>query len=382
MRVLDLSQNTAGAFCTLLLAELGADVIKVEPPAGDPVRYGLEGEFAADFLNRRKRSITLDLDTAEGRRVFLLLARKTDAVVETFSPGTLDGMGLTFRQLKKANSAICLTSISPFGRTGPRSSWVASELVAQAMGGIVATTGWDGEPPQKLPGHQAHYLAGLNAAIATASTVYGVRSGSAPSVHLDISIQESLAPHWARHVSRYVYGGLKSYRRKRHSPGPQGFLDTVETRDGWLYILALRAEWEGFAVFLGLDEFVTHEWADAQFRRDHWLEMEPAFRAALGSRSKEEWFTAAAQQGFTFAPIDDQVDALASPQLASREFFQDFMSSTGEQMRAPGLPFKVPSSAARPNVVPDAGQHTAEIMEELLGIARSQPKVQKGAGIV
>ena len=145
MRIVDLSQGLAGPFAAQLLAELGADVIKVEPPGGDLQRGGAAVDPEDEtfvYANRRKRAVTLDLRRREGRALLLRLAAEADAVIESFRPGALGRLGLSFRALKGANLRMVLTSVTPFGQTGPRRDWQGSELVLQAMGGIVAATGW------------------------------------------------------------------------------------------------------------------------------------------------------------------------------------------------------------------------------------------------
>jgi crotonobetainyl-CoA:carnitine CoA-transferase CaiB-like acyl-CoA transferase len=358
IRILDLTHHVAGPFATLLLAELGADVLKVERPEGDPWRRlcAAEDEGAGfDFLNRRKRSVTLDLKTRAGRARALELARNADAVVENFRPGTLARLGLSYRALRRANPRVVLTSISNYGRDGPRRAWQGSELSLQASGGIVHGTGWEDEPPMKLGGHAAEHAAGLNAAIATLASIYGVRAGTEGSVHNDIAIQESFAAHWARHISQWVYSGTGT-RRQVRGGGAQGFPPTVRAADGYLYILALRAEWESFAFFLGLEQFIGTEWSDPQARRERWGQIDPHFRAAIAARGRYDWFAAAAERGYTFAPSDDALSVLESPQLAARAFFEPAEMSDGQTAPCPRLPFTGFETPARPHRAPRLGE--------------------------
>lgn len=362
IRVLELSDNVAAAFCGLLLAETGCEVIKVEPPSGDPVRALGDG-YESEFLDRRKLSVQVDWSDAAHRARFLDLVRHADAVVETFGAVALEARGVPVAALREANPDLLIASITPFGAEGPQSEWIASELVAEATSGILPATGWVGEPPQKLPGYPAHYIAGLNAAIALLCGVLGVRRGTTGGAQFDISVQESLGPHWARHISRYVYGGRQTTRRYRDAPGPQGFPDTARTRDGWIYLLALRAEWEHFALFLGLENFVTGEWADPAARLRRWEEMRPVFERLLLSRTRYEWFAGAAAEGFTFAPVDSPEDLLHSPQLAARETLESFTSTSGRPMLVPRIPFRAPVAPVAPNRVPVPGEHTRDILD-------------------
>jgi len=180
MRVIDLSHHVAGPFATLLMAELGHEVIKVErPDRGDPLRSysARSGSVEFDFLNRRKRSVTLNWKSRRGRALLRRLLTDADAVVENFRPGTLERLGLSYRWMRRASREIVLTSISNFGQTGPRRDWEATEIVLQSTGGIVAATGWAEAEPLRLAGNVAQHIAGLNGAIATVAAVFAVTCG-------------------------------------------------------------------------------------------------------------------------------------------------------------------------------------------------------------
>ncbi|MHB8577063.1 MAG: CaiB/BaiF CoA transferase family protein [Dehalococcoidia bacterium] len=377
MRIIDLTHYVAGPFATMLLAELGHDVIKVERPAGgDPWRQQSPEPAGAgfDFLNRRKRSITLDLKTRSGRTLLRRLLADADAVVENFRPGTLARLGISYRSLRRTNRNLVLTSISNFGQTGPRRDWKAGEITLQASGGIVAATGWREAGPLRLAGNIAQHIAGLNAAEATIAGVFGVHAGVERGVHIDISIQETFAAHWARHISQYVHHGLVMTRESEYL-GRQGFRHTMMAADGWLYLLALRAEWAAFAAFLGLDEFATNEWSDDAQRQARWQEIDPHFRAAVAGRGRYDWFAAAAEMGYTFAPVEDPVSLLDNPQLAARGFFHPDAAaetSDGPTVPCPGLPFTGIDPPAAPNRPPRPGEHNAEIYGGLLGLGASE----------
>jgi crotonobetainyl-CoA:carnitine CoA-transferase CaiB-like acyl-CoA transferase len=375
MKVLELSEDLSAAFAGMLLAELGEDVIKVEPLPGDPWRtrtddLGDDSTFV--YLNRRKRSIALDLATAPGRAAFRRLAAAADAVVEDLGPGGLAGRRLPYHSLRKLNPSLVVASISPFGRDGPRANWQASELVVQAMGGVVHNTGWDGAAPLKLAGYPAAFIAGLNAATAVLSACYGVQVGNEGGVHIDVSAQETFAHHWTRHIDQWCYAGTGT-RREQPYTGRQGFPHSVMTADGLLYILALRAEWEQLAFFLGLEQFITHEFSDPDVRAKRWPEIEPHFYESLRSKGRYQWFDAAAAEGYTFAPIDDPAAVLQSPQLAARAFFKqarvEAAPSASEpqpsrEVPCPGLPFAFEGSPAGSNRVPAVGEHSDAVLRE------------------
>jgi crotonobetainyl-CoA:carnitine CoA-transferase CaiB-like acyl-CoA transferase len=199
-RVLDLADER-GAFCGKLLADLGADVVKVEPPAGDPARRrppffpGRETpETSLDFLafNTNKRSLALDVTDPEGRACFLDLVRHADAVVESFAPGRLDELGLGWATLREANPRLVLASITPYGQTGPRRLDRSSDLVAMATSGFMQITGDPDGPPMRLGNEQSRFAPALYAALGVVAALVHRDWHGAPGQRVDVSMQEAL----------------------------------------------------------------------------------------------------------------------------------------------------------------------------------------------
>ncbi len=367
MRVLEIAGGPAAGFAGLVLAELGAEVIKIEPPAGgsfsqDPAS-ALDDDTIA-FLDRRKQSVTLDLNTTAGADLFVKLVEASDGIIEDLGPGELARHRLSYRRLHHANPDVVAVSISPFGATGPHAGWEASELVVQAMGGTVQNTGFEGEAPLMVAGYAAGFIAGLNAATALYAGVLGVANGIESGVHIDVSAQECFFQHQARHVGQYAYNGSGT-RREQSAMGRQGFPHTVMAADGWLYMLALLAEWEEVAFFLGLESFITHEWSDPDARAERWPEIEPHFKAALASRDRHDWFADASEHGYTFAPIYDPAEAMAGPHSAARGFFKT-ATIDGREVPSAGLPFPWPEPEGSQNRPPRRGEHTDSVLAGLL----------------
>lgn len=352
LRIIELAGGDAAGFATMFLAALGCDVTVVDTPEDSPDGNPTpNSEASRDYLRRRKRSVALDWRSPPGRDRLRDLVRHADAVVEDLGPGVLAEQGLSFETLREVNPRVVLTSISPFGATGPRAEWKGTELVVQAMGGVVAASGHDEGPPLRLAGAQAAHVGGVLAAIETLAAALGVRHGSAEAVHLDISCQEALSTHWTREIGRYVYTGEETPRASRRL-GLQGFPHTAEAADGWLFLLALRADWDALAELLELEEFIGPEWDDPQTRVDRWAEIEPHFEASLRRRGRYEWFSRAAQRGHTFAPVDDPLTILASPQLEARGYFSTV--KVGDRtVPVPDLPFKAASEPIGSGGPPD-----------------------------
>jgi formyl-CoA transferase len=379
MRVLDLTHYVAGPFATLLLAETGAEVIKIEPPgtgdplrAADPIRFG--------FLNRRKRSITLDLKSRGGRALFRRLAAGADAVIENYRPGTLGRLGISFRGLRRVNSRIVLTSISNFGQAGPRRDWTGSELVLQSMGGIVESTGAADGTPTRLAGDQAAHIAGINAATSTIAAVLGAWSGRERGVHIDIAIQEAYSAHWVRHIQRYIYSGHEPVRGEGPQV-PQPFPDMARARDGYLYLLALRTDWETFAAFLGMDGADIERGLDQSVREAEAPDVEARYFDVIAGRDREDWMAAGVQHGYTLAPIAEADEVLANRQFAARGFFKT-AEMDGGPVPCAGLPFALAATPERGNRAPGLGEDSDQVCRTLLGLSDDEIAGLRCAGAI
>ena len=352
MRVIEVSAGPAAAFAGRLLSQLGGEVIAVRSPYGHPhfdSRSDLVDDETALYCDQGKLIEHIDLRRRSGTDSVLRLIEGADALVEDLGPGGLARLRLSYPRLRRVRPRIVVASISPFGWQGPRAGWEASELVVQAMAGVVHSTGWDAEAPLKLAGHPAHFVAGLHAATAILAGVHGIASAQESGVHIDISMEEAFVHHWTRHIAQWAYSGTGT-RRERRTFGRQGFPHTVTAADGWLYILALYAEWEELAFFLGLEPFITHEWTEPRVRAERWPEIEPHFYESIAARSKYDWFADAAERGYTFAPIESVLDLLDSPQFDARRFFEQALVD-GESVPCPGLPFPW-ESVGRPDPRP------------------------------
>lgn len=335
LRAVEIGDGLAGAFAGMMLASLGCAVTKLvssEASGGDA--------YDRAYLDRLKDVRSVD---SSGDAPFAELLSGADAILDTTGPGGLDALGLTADALAVLNPHLVVVSVSPFGASGPRAHWKATELIVQAAGGLLASSGHSQGSPARLAGDQAAHVSGVFAAIQVLAGVRGVREGK-PAARIDISMQEVMATHWAREIGRYVYTG-EGLSRPRPDLGLQGFPHTVQASDGFLFMLALRASWEDLALFLGIAEFTTEEWSTPEARVARWSEIEPSFRAALASRGRYEWFDAGAERGYTFAPVDDALSILESPQLAARGYFEA-IEFEGETRRIPSLPFTFERLAA------------------------------------
>ncbi len=365
MKVLELAGGPAAGFAGMVLASLGADVIRVEGPDGHGFERNPTAPVDPDtavYLHRRKRRIELDITRRAGARAFVELAASADAIVEDLGPGAMSALDLSYRRLRKSQPGLVVVAISPFGEVGSRANWDASELTLQALGGILHSTGFEREPGLRIYGTPAHYSAGIQAATAVYAGVLGVRLGTERGVRIEVSMEESFMHHYARHIQQWGYSGHGMQREERGN-GRQGFPHTVMAKDGWLYVLALNADWEPFAVFLGLEEFATMPWNEAHTQIADWDTVAPHYFASLASKSRYQWFADAAERGYTFAPIHDVFDVVKSEQAAARGAFET-LAATPHDVPTPRLPFAFTMSPPAENRLAAPGEHTGQVFAE------------------
>ena len=255
VKVLDLSEDIAGSFCARLLADYGAEVLKLEPPAGAALRrmppfFGDDPhpEKSLFFLamNLNKKSATINLKTAGGRELFRELIPHIDVVVESYKPGYLEELGLGYEALETINPGLVLTSITPFGQTGPYSQYAGEEIVNYAMGLIMSISGRQDREPLKHGGFQAQYEGGLNGAAATAMALF-MQGNTGEGQHIDVSITECVASTMMATQSMYPFIGATQPRRRASG---SNFGHPMACEDGWIIVqTGGGATWETIANF-------------------------------------------------------------------------------------------------------------------------------------
>jgi CoA:oxalate CoA-transferase len=377
LKVLDLTHHIAGPFCSRLLADLGAEVIKVEKPGiGDSTRT--TGPFAGDspdlersipflYYNFNKKGITLNLKTQEGQNLLRQLIPKVDILVENFEPRVLPGLGLDYETLEKINPRLILTSISNFGQTGPYRDYKATDLVAYALGGMLYITGAYDREPIKHGLSQAQILAGLNAAVGTLTARYSQHlSGEGQQV--DVSIMESVIGMQGPHPVSYSYtGGIM--RRQTVTWGSTHRI--APCKDGYISPLLEGGSrtWEEFVAFIEMDEFNDPKFSNPAGRFINGNELYALLKRALADRTKQEIFESAQEWRFPWAMVQSPEDLAKCPQLHSRNFFIEIdHPKTGKQIYPGPLcrMTKTPWRAIRP--APLLGQHNEEVYGRFLGL--------------
>jgi len=397
LRVLDLT-TVPGAYCTKLLADLGADVIRVEPPAGDQSRA--TGPFVGDlprpdrsipflFMNSNKRSITLDLETADGQALFRQLTARADIVVESWAPGYLDRLGLGYAALAHANPGIILTSITPFGRTGPYREFAATDLIGVAMGGLLRLCGFPGRAPDRPGGDQAYTLAGLYGCNGTLVALYH-RDRTGQGQHVDVSMQQAVflstgyIVHWAE-----VRGVDLGRGGHRYNDLPGTFRMIFPCKDGWTAGgLGIRerefqhaVEWmESWGHH---SDLAGEEWKDAEYRRAHWAHAEEVWAEFALTHTKEDLYAEAQARRLTLMPVYTAEEIERDPQVVARGFFQQVDHPRLGRLIYPGPAFRPSLTPLRPpSAAPEPGADNPAVFEGELGLSRAYLRALHRAGVV
>ncbi len=371
LRVLDISTDVAGPFCARLLGDFGADVIKVEAPSGDPARDLLpfkdalpgpehSGFFA--YLNTNKRGMTLDLTSVAGQALFRALVTRADIVVESMPPGRLDEMALGYERLEAAKPGLVLTSITPFGQTGPWRDRQGNDLTAYALSGWASINGMPDGPPLKGSGWQASFVGGLAGFFGTLSAlVYRDRHGVGQQV--DVSVVEALAELFGPRLLQVEHAGVESKREK-----PDFFRGPVACRDGYFSLTISRAHfWRDAMNELGLPELAENEqfWNRMQHRAELSAKVEPK----IAERSKRELFDQLALLRVVCGMVLTTEELYSDPHVRDRAFFVEVDQPGIGRVEMPGAPFKMtatPWSLRRP--APGPGEHTDEVLRDLLAL--------------
>jgi crotonobetainyl-CoA:carnitine CoA-transferase CaiB-like acyl-CoA transferase len=380
LRVLDLTWEIAGPYCTKLMADYGADVIKIERPgSGDrsrqlPPFFGNKPDPEASlhflYLNTNKRGLTLNLKHESGRQIFLDLARRADVVVESFSPGVIDRLGIGWDVLNRINPRLILTSISNFGQTGPYRDLPATELTEYAMSGMMTISGSQDREPLKHGLSQGQYSAGTNAAYITATLTYTQAMG-APGQWIDVSILESLSSELVMNEPHYAWMGSIQGRRP---PAGDVLNNIAATSDGYVVLqLGGSSKWSDIADMLEMPELNDPRFETAQARARNAEELDTLLAERLRQRGKHEWFDEAAKRRILFGIAQDPQDLLNCPQLNARGYWVPVEHPRTGTLRYPGEPVRMSSTPWQQRFpAPLLGQHTDQILGDELGFSAAE----------
>ena len=388
-RVLDLSDGVAGAFCTKLFADYGADVLVLEPLSGHPLRR--HGPFTSErpdreagslwlYLATNKRSVTLDVETKTGQRLIRRIVEDANIVVESFPPGRMDSLGLGYETLTGIKRRTVLVSITPFGQTGQRAAWKATNLTSYASGGQMSLTGDPEREPLVPAGHQAEYQAGFQAFAAAAVAAYNADALEV-SQHIDISAQECMASALELYLPWWQY--LKRDISKRRGNVLSAIVGLFPAKDRDIAIHNMPRNWPRFAEAMGRPDLIEDErFRDNFSRLKNNDELEAIVYEWAGRQSAKEVYETAGAARTPIAYVHTLSDLLDSEQLRSREFFQTVDHPVADEHIQPGSPFRMSNMEWRAGRAPLLGEHNDAVFCEELGLSRRDVSRLRAAGVV
>ena len=402
-RVLDLADEK-GFFCGKILRDLGADVIKIEKPGGDPSRR--IGPFYHDiphpekslywFCNNiSKRGITLNIETEDGKEIFKRLVKSADFVIESFPPGYMDGSGLGYPSLSELNPGIIMASITPFGQTGPYRDYKGSDIVAMATGGLMNLCGDADRAPLRCTIDQSYSHASFQAAIGLLFALY-YRHLIGEGQHVDVSIQESVLPTSWNSQQWWELSKVTIKRQGvRLARGATAPRNVFPCKDGYVCWRIFTGEHEPKqrAIVDWMDEegmagdLKEVKWEEidmdkvGQGQLEHWEELTSKF---FVTHSKEELYEGAFRRGGMLFPVNNVKDILENKQLAARDFWVEVEHpELGTAISYPGAPFKSNETAWRiSRRAPLIGEHNEEIYEKELKISKEELAILKQANVI
>ena len=374
LRVLDLA-GPMGQRCSKLMADMGADVIKVEPPEGDPARHTgpfFEGkahpEGSLYFLNfnTNKRSITLDLTSRDGRDLFHRLAATADVLVESFAPGYLDSLGVGFKSLRRTNPGLVMTSITPFGQTGPYKDFHGTDLVAQAMGGLMYTQGDDTKAPCAAPCELAYQLTSVHAAYGALAALHHRRK-SGRGQQVDVSLYEVMS-HLLLVLVRYAFNGdiiRRAGRLITNAPPPSSYFECKDGKSASISIIFPR-EWQGLMDWMDNEILADPVWEDRLFKYANQDIIVEATQDFVSKFTRDEFVEQAQARYLSAIPINTLEDVVKSPKNRERGYFTKSTHPHIGDHLYPGAPYHFSETPwALHRSAPLLGQHQEEILQEL-----------------
>ncbi len=379
LRILDLTQFLAGPFCTQILADLGAEIIKIEPQAGDPTRqlppYFYKGESAYFLaINRSKESVVLDLSIEPGRCVFHDLVKKADVVIEAFRPGVAKKLGADYDTLKNVNPRIVYCSISGFGQDGPYATRPAYDMIVQALSGAMSLTGEIGGRPVRSGTPIGDLNAGQSAATAILAALWErERSGAGQAVDISmLDVQIAMLSYLGEYY--LISGDVPALQGRGHMSIPT--YNAFRARDGRDVLICANTErmWQQLCQALEIPELINDPRFESNERRHaNRGSLEPILERAFAQYDCADLLKRFHEYGIPSAPVNSVAEALADPQVIHRRMVREVPHARGGEIRVLGNPIKFSRSAENEfSSPPTLGQHTESVLRETLGYATEQ----------
>ena len=394
LKVIEYGNFISAPFCAKILADLGAEVIKIEEPCrGDDSRRqapflndipSLENSGLFQYLNMNKLGITLNLETATGMKMFSELLKSADVLLENNSPEKMKKLKLSYRQIKQINPRIIMTSITPFGQTGPYKDYESCELINAHMGGVGYISMREGDiskEPIKLPAHLFSFQAGLSAAVATLSSIFR-QTTTGLGEQLDFSEQESVIQNLNSSIARYAYAGQIMARTDAAGHAP---FHILPCKDGFICAAFVEeAEWRRFIEVMGHPEWADNElFKDFTSRAKYWDALKPLMVEWTMKYTEEEIYRRSQEKAVPLGAVRTAHQVLQDKQMAARQFFVDINRKDTGILTFPGVPYRFSEiQMEKPVAAPLLGQHNEEIYCGRMGYTRGDISRFKEAGVI
>lgn len=373
--ILDLTRVLAGPYCTMILADLGAEVIKVErPEVGDDSReFGpfINGKSAYFIsLNRGKKSIVLDLKEENDKIIFLELVKQVDVLTENFRPGTMEKLGFGYEELKKVNPRLIYAATSGFGHTGPDSQKAAYDMIVQAAGGIMSITGEPGGKPTRVGASIGDITAGLFTVIGIVAALYQ-RNESGEGQKIDVSMLDSQVAILENAIARYITTGAAPKPLGARHPSITPF-EPFQASDGVWVIVAIGndALWSKFCKTVGREDLISHpDYVTNLKRTENYEKIKPLMDEIISTKTSIEWMEILDKAGIPVGPINTVDKLFSHPQVAARHMLVEVEDEVAGKVKMAGNPIKMTNledELVRKSA-PQLGEHTDEILRRFLG---------------
>jgi crotonobetainyl-CoA:carnitine CoA-transferase CaiB-like acyl-CoA transferase len=384
IKVFDLSRLLPGGFCSMMLGDFGAEVIKVEEPGrGDYVRWAppfINGQSAYFLsINRNKKSIVLDLKNPKGTDVFLRLVRTADVMIEGFRPGVVDRLGIGYQHISKVNPRIIYCSISAFGQSGPFRNQEGHDLNCLALAGLLSITGINGGP-LIIPGVQLSDYAGAMMAIIAILLALIEREKSGERQYCDLSMLDAVTSWMGMHIVKYLADRLLPYPQDSMFNGALACYNIYKTKDDRFVVLGAMEEkfWISFCKVIGREDLIPLQWEGQTIQEKMKEELSLLFR----EKTRAEWLKLLDGQGTCFSPVLNMEETLNSPHLQERGMFQGIKGEGGETIPQIGFPIKLSNTPAAYSIPPPRmGQESRSVLQKA-GFSIEEIQLLEEEGII
>ncbi len=395
LKIIEVGELVSAPYCSKMLADMGAEVIKIERPgAGDRART--RGPYPKDephpeksglflYLNTNKKGVTLDIAKPEGMAILETLAKDADVLIHNVTPPEMDRVGITWDRMRRVNPNLVMTSIAPFGLSGPYRNYRAEDLTVWAAGGVCVLNGGGPAhadlPPLKTFGQQAGYQGGVHAAAATMGAVFARLRGESGQ-HVEVSVQESIASILEMTFEYWPYMKMIATRLGQKPLQP---VETMQCKDGFIYLCCIEEhQWRGFVEIMGNPEWANEEiFGDRLKRALNWDALKVFLEEWVSQQTVLDLYRKAQAKRVPFAPVSTMGDLLSNEHLRARGFFVEIAQPVAGTHKYPGAPLKyhrTPWEIRTP--APTLGQHNEEIFGRRLGLSAGKLGELKSKGVI